>query len=174
MLARPAPLARIGVLAALTHERLDGSGYPRGLSAAMQPLLARVLAAADAYHAMTELRPYRTAHSPESAAEELRCEVRAGRLDGLAVESVLGASGRRSRRRRQWPAGLSAQEIEVLRLVSLGQSNRQTARRLSLSERTVAHHVQHIYQKIGVSTRAAATLFAMKHDLLGEVEATRK
>ncbi len=123
---------------------------------------------------MTELRPYRPAHSSESAAEELRSEVRAGRLDGEAVESVLGASGRRSRRRRQWPAGLSAREIEVLRLVSLGQSNRQMARCLSLSERTVAHHVQHIYQKIGVSTRAAATLFAMQHDLLGGVEATKK
>lgn len=165
ILAHPAALARLGSLAALHHERLDGSGYHRGLSASMQPLPARILAAADAYHAMTEPRPYRAALPSESAAEELRREVRAGRLDGEAVEAILGSTGRRPRR-REWPAGLSTREVEVLRLVSLGLSNRQMAGRLKISDRTVAHHVQHIYRKVGVSTRAAATLFAMQHNLL--------
>jgi HD-GYP domain-containing protein (c-di-GMP phosphodiesterase class II) len=106
ILAHPAALARLGSLATLHHERLDGSGYHRGLSAPMQPLPARILAAADSYHAMTEPRPYRAARSSESAAEELRREVRAGRLDGEAAEAVLWSTGRRPRR-REWPAGLS-------------------------------------------------------------------
>ena len=98
ILAHPAALAQLGALAALHHERLDGSGYHRGLSAPMQPLPARILAA-DAYHAMTESRPHRAAHSTDSAAEELRREVRAGRPAGEAAEAVLESTGRRPRRR---------------------------------------------------------------------------
>jgi DNA-binding NarL/FixJ family response regulator len=64
------------------------------------------------------------------------------------------------------PAGLSDREVEVLRLVARGLSNREVADRLTVSRRTAEHHVQHIYDKIGVSSRAAAALFAMEHDLL--------
>src|SRR5260370_1297289 len=84
VLARPPALARLGALASLHHERLDGSGYHRGVPASMLSPAARILAAADVYHAMIEPRPHPPARPPEAAAEELRREVRAGRLDGEA------------------------------------------------------------------------------------------
>jgi putative nucleotidyltransferase with HDIG domain len=169
VLARPQALTRVAAVAALHHERLDGSGYHRGLPAAMLPIQARVLAAADAYHAMTEPRPHRPARPPELAAEELRREARAGRLDGDAIGAVLAAAGHTGRvARREWPAGLTDREVEVLRLLARGMSKRQVAERLVISPATADHHARHIYDKIGVSTRAAATLFAMQHDLLGE------
>jgi HD-GYP domain-containing protein (c-di-GMP phosphodiesterase class II) len=168
VLSRSRAFASLARLAALHHERLDGSGYHRGEAAAQQSVAARILAAADVYQAMTEPRPHRPARPPEAAADELRREVRAGRLDGAAVDAVLGAAGHRvGRRRRAWPAGLSEREIEVLRLVARGLSDAQIAGRLTLSRSTVHHHVQHIYDKIGASTRAAAALFAMQHDLMG-------
>jgi HD-GYP domain-containing protein (c-di-GMP phosphodiesterase class II) len=167
VLARPRALAHLGTLASLHHERLDGSGYHRGLPAALQPPAARLLAAADTYHAMTEPRPHRPPLSPTAASEELRRDVRAGRLDGEAATAVLAAAGHRVRPvRHEWPAGLSDREVEVLRLAGRGLSRREMSAALTISERTVAHHLQHIYDKIGVSTRAAATLFALQHDLL--------
>ncbi|HEY3082617.1 MAG TPA: HD domain-containing phosphohydrolase [Chloroflexota bacterium] len=167
ILARPKVLAPFGALAAMHHERLDGSGYYRRLAAPALPLLARVLASADVYQALTEPRPHRPARAAGEAADELRREVRAGRLDAEATNAVLAAAGHRVRsRRRGWPAGLTEREVEVLRLVTRGLGNREMARRLGLSERTVHHHIQHIYDKLGVSTRAAATLSAMQHDLL--------
>jgi HD-GYP domain-containing protein (c-di-GMP phosphodiesterase class II) len=167
VLSRSGAFAPLAVLAALRHERLDGSGYHRGAPAAQQPVAARILAAADVYQALSEPRPHRPARPPEAAADELRREVRAGRLDGAAVDGVLAAAGHRvSRRRRGWPAGLSRREIEVLRLVARGLSDAQIAERFSVSKSTVHHHVQHVYDKIGASTRAAATLFAMQHDLM--------
>jgi DNA-binding NarL/FixJ family response regulator len=128
---------------------------------------ARVLAAADAYQAMTEPRPHRPALSPEQAAEELRRETWVGRLDGDAVGAVLAEAGHRvPRLRRERPAGLTEREIEVLRLLARGLSNRDMAERLYLAPDTVKHHIQHVYDKIGLSTRAGATLFAMEHALL--------
>ena len=167
ILARPHALAQLGVLASLHHERLDGTGYHRGAPATMLRPEARLLAAADVYHALTETRPHRPARSPEAAANELQAAVRAGRLDGDAANAVLSAAGHRiQRRRRGWPAGLSEREVQVLRLVARGLSDAQMAERLYLSKSTVHHHVQHIYDKLGVSTRAAATHFALQHDLL--------
>ncbi|HMI72704.1 MAG TPA: helix-turn-helix transcriptional regulator, partial [Solirubrobacteraceae bacterium] len=64
------------------------------------------------------------------------------------------------------PAGLTARQIEVLRLVAEGLSNPEIAARLVVSRRTAERHVQDIYARIGVSSRAAAALFAMEHDLL--------
>jgi DNA-binding NarL/FixJ family response regulator len=117
---------------------------------------------------MGEPRPHRPALPAETAAAALRDEARAGRLDGDAVECVLAAAGHRARRRREWPAGLTPREIEVLRLLTRGLTNREIAAELVISPRTAGHHVQHVYGKIGVSTRAAAALFAMQHDLLAE------
>jgi HD-GYP domain-containing protein (c-di-GMP phosphodiesterase class II)/DNA-binding CsgD family transcriptional regulator len=173
-LARPQALERLASIAALHHERLDGSGYYRGSPAALLSLSARVLAAADVYHAMIERRPHRPAYTPDAAAERLRAEARAHRLDADAVSAVLAAAGHTARDiRRTWPAGLSDREVEVLRLTAHGLSNREMAARLIIAEKTVGHHIQHIYNKIGVSTRAAATLFALQHDLLdaGEIPA---
>jgi HD-GYP domain-containing protein (c-di-GMP phosphodiesterase class II) len=162
-------LEPIAATAMLHHERLDGSGYHRGLRAAALPTPARLVAAADVYQACCEPRPYRPAHTPENARDELRREVTAGHLDADAVEAVLAAAGHRTRRvRRTWPAGLTTREVEVLRLLTTGLSNKQIAGRLVVSDRTVGHHVAHIYQKAGVTTRAGATLFALHHDLLAE------
>ncbi|WIG57455.1 MAG: DNA-binding response regulator (narL) [Ktedonobacterales bacterium] len=167
VLARPSALAQLGALAASHHERLDGSGYHRGVSAPPLPPTVKILAAADAYHAMTEPRPHRSALAPEAAAEELRSEVRAGRFDSEAANAVLAAAGHRTRStRRALVAGLSEREVEVLRLLARGQSKKQIAELLFITEKTVSHHTQHIYTKIGVSTRAGATLFALQHDLL--------
>ena len=118
--------------------------------------------------AMTHDRPHRPALAPERAARQLEREVESGRLDASAVSAVLEAAGlvRQRRRRPAAPAGLSEREVEVLRLVARGLSNREIATRLVVSSRTAEHHVQHIYAKIGVSSRAAAALFAMEHGLL--------
>lgn len=169
ILARPATLAQLGALAGLHHERLDGSGYHRGLPGAMLSPAARLLAAADVYYALTEPRPHRPAFSAEAAAEEIRREVRAGRLDSEAVNCVLAAAGHRVQAtRRELVAGLSEREVEVLRLLARGHSTKQIAQTLVISPKTADHHIQHIYTKIGVSTRAGATLYALEHDLLIE------
>ncbi|MGZ3582763.1 MAG: HD domain-containing phosphohydrolase [Ktedonobacterales bacterium] len=174
VLARPQALTPVASIAALHHERLDGSGYYRGIPAALLSLPARVLAAADVYHALTEQRPQRPASIPEAAADHLQGEARAGRLDADAVKAVLTVAGHRvTTARREWPAGLSDREVEVLRLVVRGLANRAIARRLIIAEKTVGHHIQHIYNKIGVSTRAA-TLFAMQHELLADLQASRE
>lgn len=167
ILARTPALARLGSIASFHHERLDGSGYYRGASAPMITPAARVLAAADAYQRMTEQRPHRPACTPEAAADALRWEARAGRLDSEAVNAVLIAAGHHIRPvRRDFVAGLSEREIEVLRLAARGNSMKQIAESLSISQKTVDNHIQHIYAKIGVSTRAGATLFALEQNLL--------
>jgi HD-GYP domain-containing protein (c-di-GMP phosphodiesterase class II) len=170
MLAQSQALAPLGALAAQHRERLDGSGYPRGLRGGAISRPARVLGAADAYQAMREPRPYRPPLPADAAAAELRADARAGRLDPEAVEAVLGAAGHRVARRRDGPAGLTAREVEILRLVARGLSNKQIAASLSISPKTVANHVEHVYAKTGASTRAAAGLFAMRHGLLPDEE----
>jgi len=170
MLHQSAALAPLGAIAVQHRERLDGSGYPRGLSGAAISRPARILGAADAYQAMREPRPHRPARSSDEAAAELRADVKAGRLDGEVVEAVLGAAGHRVSRRREGPAGLTPREVEVLRLLARGLSNKEIAECLVISPKTVANHVEHIYSKIEASTRATASLFAMRHGLLPEEE----
>jgi HD-GYP domain-containing protein (c-di-GMP phosphodiesterase class II) len=167
ILARSAALRPLARIAGMHHERQDGSGYHHGASGAEVPAGARLLAAADAYQAMTQDRPHRPALAPEAAARELEAAARAGRLDPECARAVVEAAGQRpTRARRAWPQGLSDREVEVLRLVARGLSNRQVAEALHISSRTAEHHVQHIYTKIGASTRAAAAMFAMQHGLL--------
>ena len=170
MLARPERLARIGAIASLAHERCDGSGYHRGLTGPAIPATGRLLAAACAYQAMTEPRPYRPALSPKQAASELRADVRAGRLDAAAVDAVLGAAGQPLGKRRSGPAGLTPREIEVLTLIARGASTRQVARQLSITPKTAETHIERIYAKTGATTRSTATLFALQHGLLGTLE----
>jgi HD-GYP domain-containing protein (c-di-GMP phosphodiesterase class II) len=168
MLRRSPALAPLGAIAGAHGERLDGSGYPRGLAGAAIPRPARILAAADAYQAMSEPRPHRPALAPEAAAAALRAEVAAGRLDADAVEAVLGAAGHRIARRRERPGGLTSREVEVLLLIARGLSNKEISRRLVISPKTVGSHVEHVYAKIGASSRAEACLYAMRHGLLPE------
>jgi HD-GYP domain-containing protein (c-di-GMP phosphodiesterase class II) len=164
--AKPPVLAAIGQLAAKHHERLDGSGYPSGLTADSLPMTARLIAAADVYHAMLEPRPHRAAWSRGAAQEGLAAEVTDGRLDGDAVLAVLDAAGHRVRRQAGRAGGLTAREVEVLVLLSRGITKKQIARELTISAKTVNAHVEHIYSKIGVSSRGGAALFAMRHGLI--------
>ena len=111
---------------------------------------ARVLAAADAYHAMTEARPYRAALTPERAAE-----------------AVLAAAGQPADvGKRTHAGGLTDRELEVVRLLARGLTNKEIATALDISVKTAGHHIQHIFEKAGVTTRAAATLFAMQNGLV--------
>jgi HD-GYP domain-containing protein (c-di-GMP phosphodiesterase class II) len=170
-LARAKGLGPLVQIAAGHHERLDGSGYPSGTAAAQLSAPARVLAAADAFHAMGESRAHRPALEVDAAAEQLEREARARRFDADAVSAVLAAAGARRSApagRREWPAGLTEREVQVLRLIARGSSNREAATELAISPKTVGHHVQHVYSKIGVSTRAGAAVFAMENKLLGE------
>jgi HD-GYP domain-containing protein (c-di-GMP phosphodiesterase class II) len=166
VLRQSAGLAAIGGVAALHQERLDGSGYHRGLTASEQPMPARLLAAADAFSAMVEPRPHRRALAPEAAARELGGEVRDGRIDGEAARAVLAAAGERAPRSRGWPAGLGDRDVEVLRLLVRGRTSPAIAAELGLPPSDAAERVRAIRSKIGVTSRAAAALFAIRHDLL--------
>jgi len=170
MLHQSVALAPLGAIAVQHRERLDGSGYPRGLSGVVITVPARILGAVDAYQSMCEPRPYRDALMPEVTAKELRAEVKAGRMDGDVIEAVLGAAGHRVVRRREGPAGLTVREVDVLRLVARGLSNKEIGARLVISPKTARNHIEHIYVKIGVSNRAGAGLFAMQHGLLPDKE----
>jgi HD-GYP domain-containing protein (c-di-GMP phosphodiesterase class II)/DNA-binding CsgD family transcriptional regulator len=175
ILARPPLLARLGTLGALDHERLDSSGYPHRLPAASLPPGARVLAAADMYQAMRETRPHRRGIPREEIAATLEKEAERGRLDRDAVRAVLETAGHRVERVHErggdggHPGGLTNREVEVLRLVSRGLTNKEVAQKLEISARTVGHHLAHAYEKIGVTTRAAAAMFAMKNGIVGAV-----
>ena len=166
MLAPTQALQRIGAVASLTHERCDGSGYHRGVAGPAIPATARILAAACAFCAMIEPRPYRPALTTKQAVSELHAEVRAGRLDPTAVDAVLAAAGQSRGKRVTGLAGLTPREIEVLALIARGASTRQVARQLSITPKTTETHIERIYAKTGASTRSTVTLFAMQHGLL--------
>jgi HD-GYP domain-containing protein (c-di-GMP phosphodiesterase class II) len=167
VLERSPALAPLALLAGSHHERLDGSGYHRRAIAAQLGLGARVLAAADAFDAMTHERPHRDALGPEQARVELGAMVGAGTIEKRAADAVLEAAGSSPTETRQgYPAGLTERESEVLRLLARGKSNREIAEALVITEKTAGHHVEHIYAKADVSTRVGAALFAMRHDLV--------
>lgn len=167
ILAGSDELARIAPLVGRHHERLDGSGYHRGCTAEQLSTADRILAAADAYRTLTERRPHRAAYAPPGAERHVMEAASRGVLDADAVRAVLATAGHIvPARRRSLPMGLTDREVEVLCLVARGCSNAGIADRLVISRRTAEHHVQHIYSKIGVSSRAAATLFAVEHQLL--------
>ncbi len=165
--AQSPALAPIGLLAGAHHERLDGSGYHRGARGPALDQGARILAAADCYVAMREARPYRPALDAPAAEAELTREAEQERLDPDAVDAVLGAAGHRvSKRPRELPAGLTPRELEVLLALVHGESNQAIGDGLGISAKTVGHHVQHLYEKAGVRSRAAATLWAFEQDLV--------
>ena len=167
VLARSPVLASLAVIAGSHHENLDGSGYHRGIGAAQLDPTARMLRAADCFDALLSERPHRPAFDRDGAARELKAEVDGGRLDAEAVAAVVEASGGGPvRLRSPRPGGLSQREVEVLRLLVQGLTNKQIGARLYISPKTAGHHVEHIYTKIGVTSRAAAALFAMESGLV--------
>ena len=172
MLRRSPALAALNPLAAAHHEKCDGSGYHKRLRADGGELGACVLAATEIYVGLTTERADRPAHSPADAAAELGRLDSQGVLEPRASRAVLVAAGHGaaealSSRRPQHPGDLSRREIDVLQLAARGLTARQIADRLFISAKTADHHIQHIYNKIGVSTRAAAALWAMQQGVVG-------
>lgn len=165
-------LGRIPVLAdearivGLHHERCDGTGYPMGASVASGERAARILACAEAYRGMIEERPHRPAWSPERAADELHRQAKAGALCARALDSVLAGAGVRTKAPLRPPSGLTEREVAVLSHLARGLTNKEIAVALGIAPKTARNHVEHIYAKIGVSTRASAALFAVRHDLI--------
>ena len=169
VLARSPFLASYGGLAGAHHERLDGTGYHRGTAAPGLGPSAPPLAAADAYQAMTEPRAHRGPLTTEEAAAALSAEAASGRLDADAAAAVVEAAGHRAPRVRR-PGGLTDREAEVVALLARGLQTKQIARTLGISAKTSDTHIQNAYAKMGVSTRAAATVFAIEHGLLASGE----
>jgi HD-GYP domain-containing protein (c-di-GMP phosphodiesterase class II) len=175
VLSRSPFLSGLSPVAESHHERLDGSGYHRRANGPELAFPARLLAAADVYHALIEPRPHRKPCSPEHAAQMLAAEASAGRLDPDAVAAVLEAAGQRAPRLER-PAGLTEREVEVVVMLARGLQTKQVARALGISAKTADRHIQNAYRKIGVSSRSAATLFAMEHGLVawGELPIARR
>ncbi|MFG1930050.1 HD domain-containing phosphohydrolase [Mycobacterium sp. NPDC048908] len=167
ILHRVPGLKDVASVAANHHECLDGSGYPRGLSARQLTMPDRILAAAASYQSALEPRPYREAMTPESAARRLRKRVNDGELDVVAADAVLQAAGHASAKSKPRPDGLTAREVDVLRLVAQGASNKEIAAKLVISEKTARNHVERTYAKIGVSNRIGASMYALERGLVG-------
>ena len=162
----PSPfLSQVAAVACDHHERLDGSGYHRGVPAQLLSRPARLVAVADAFTAMAEPRPHRPPLDRAEIVRRITAEATAGRLDPEMVAAVMEAVGSPVPELPS-PAGLTAREAEVISLLARGLQTKQIARRLEISPKTADSHIQHAYRKIGVSTRAAATLFAMEHGLV--------
>ena len=170
VLSQSVALRDAAEIAGAAHERLDAKGYHRAVPSALLGRPARILAAADAYHAMREPRAHRPALDLDAAAEILLADVAASRLDRDVVSALLDVVGSKRRpARAAWPSGLTDREVEVLRLLARGRSNKEIASTLGISSRTAQHHVIHIYQKIGLNSRAGAALFATEQGLLDPV-----
>jgi HD-GYP domain-containing protein (c-di-GMP phosphodiesterase class II) len=175
VLSRSTFLSALAPVAGAHHERLDGSGYHRGAAGHELGFPARLLAAADAFHAMTEPRPHRRPLPSEEAARTLAGEADSGRLDPDAVAAVVGAAGHAPPRLER-PAGLTEREAEVVVMLARGLQTKEVARALGISVKTADRHIQNAYRKLGVSSRAAATVFAMEHGLVtwGELPMARR
>src|ERR1700759_661179 len=160
-------LAPIGELASAHHERLDGKGYHRKTLAPGLGRAARILAAADSYQAMRERRPHRPGLDAGAAESELLGDARSGRLCPEAVDAVLAAAGHRvAKRPRELPAGLTEREHEVRLALAAGKTNKAIADELGISVKTTGNHIQHIFEKTGVRTRSAATVWAFERHLV--------
>lgn len=170
MLRRSPALAALNPIATRHHERADGSGYHKRLRGENEQVDAAILAVADIYVGLTAERADRPAFSDEDAAIAISGLASTGMLDGRASSAVLKAAGhtvpRTATLRARYAGGLSAREVEVLHLAAKGLTTKQIAERLSISPKTADHHIQHVYTKIGVSTRAAAALWAMQNAVL--------
>lgn len=167
ILSRCPQLATLAALASSHHERLDGSGYHRQSTANQLSTAARLLAAADTLAALRSARPHRPMLDMSAAANLMRRDVDGGRLDSEAVEAVITAAGGEAKHpTTPNPSGLTNREVEVLQHLCRGLTNRQVAEELFISPKTVGRHVENIYSKIGVSTRAGAAVYAMERELL--------
>ncbi|HEY2900146.1 MAG TPA: HD domain-containing phosphohydrolase [Polyangia bacterium] len=163
---RGAGLGKLADIAGATHERGRGVGYHRGVPLETVPLLGRIVAAADVMAALGEERPHRGPLGDAHAAKQLRSMVEEGVLDARAAQSVLEARNAPNMRKRTWPGGLSDREVEVVRLVAVGRTNREIGGLLGMSPRTAQKHVMNVYDKTGLESRAGLALYAIEHGLL--------
>ena len=173
ILTRVPVLAPVVPLIAAHHERMDGKGYYRGLSGSQIPLGARIIAVADRFDELTHDTPDDPAIEQEAALQRMSDEVGHAlcpdAFQALAEELRTPGSASLSRRKNRspaWPASLTDREVEIMRLLAKGLNRHEMAKQLVVSEHTIRHHLEHIYSKVGVSTRVGATLFAVEHDLL--------
>lgn len=168
ILSRVPALASVAAIAGMHHERMNGTGYYRGLNGDELPVSACILALADDFQDRLQTSPNRLDLDPQDVLKAMKPD--AGTLFSpecfAALAEELGVSTPKPRPRHEWPAGLTDREVEVLQQVAKGDINRQIAQKLVISERTVAHHLEHIYDKIGISSRAAAVFFAMERELI--------
>jgi len=157
----------VATLVQCHHEHLDGSGYHRNSRSSDLSPAARVLAAAEAFQTAREGRPHRAGLSDVAAAAKVRGAVKEGKLCPDAVEAVLTCAGQRARRGApKRLAGLTPREIEVLRLIAAGDTAKEAARKLEIAPKTADNHIQSLYSKIGVTTRAGAALYALERGLV--------
>jgi HD-GYP domain-containing protein (c-di-GMP phosphodiesterase class II) len=163
---RGAGLGALADIAGATHERGRGAGYHRGLALDGVPWLAKIVAAADVMAALGEERPHRPALDDDRAAKELRSLVETGALDARATQVVLEARGVARTRKSAWPGGMSDREVEVVRLVAVGRTNKEIGALLGMSARTAQKHVMNVYDKVGLESRAGLALYAVEHGLL--------
>ncbi|HVZ16678.1 MAG TPA: HD domain-containing phosphohydrolase, partial [Terriglobales bacterium] len=168
MLRRSPALDALNRFAAAHHEAANGSGYHKRLSADVFDPNAGILVAAEIYAGLTADRADRPRFSDENAAAEVRSLIVKGVLEKRTANAVLVAAGHSESRSRRAanPGGLSDREIEVLRLAAKGLSTKIIADQLYISPKTADHHIQHVYTKIGVSTRAGAALWAMQNSVI--------
>jgi len=171
MLRRSPALDVLNPVACAHHEKCDGSGYHRRVQAGAGDPAACVMAATEVYVGLTTERADRPAFSPDAAAKELRRLESEGVLEPRASRAVLVAAGHGEpgptpRKRTKHPGGLTRREVDVLRLAARGLTTNQIADRLFIAPKTADHHIQHIYGKIAVSTRAAAALWAMQNGVV--------
>lgn len=168
VLSRVPALTSIAAIAGLHHERMNGTGYYRGLAGDALPVSACIVALADDFQERLGASSSRLDLDPKDVLKAMQPDV--GPLFSpdcfAALAEELGVAAPKPKRRGKWPAGLTDREVEVLRQVVKGDTNRQIAQELVISDRTVAHHLEHIYDKIGISSRAAAVFFAMEHELI--------
>ena len=165
ILKRVPALAPFAEMLGNHQERVDGSGYYRGLGGANISLGARIIAVADRFDELTHEAPGRSALELTDALTSLESDPGFDRRIVGALRQALGE--RSSAPGEHWPAGLTRREVEVLRLAARGMTRAQIGTTLQITENTVRHHLEHIYDKTGTSTRVAATLFAIESGLLG-------
>jgi len=169
------PLQELAPAAAAAHEWINGQGYHRQLSGEQIPLHGRILAVADTYAQLTQRQDDKL--EPEEALRKMRPLIGI-QFDGSCYEALAASlnSDHRVKRamleRRQLGdlslrsgQALTERETEVLRLLANGQSNPQIAKTLVISRKTVEHHLEHIYNKIGVTCRTSAVVYAVQQGI---------
>ena len=156
-------------MASHTFERLDGSGYFRNTSQSGTPLDQRILPAVNAFLGMQADRPWRPALSRPEALAILKDLARQGKFDIRIVEIIEAASSQGVLKTPHATAAsdtLTPRETDVLRRISLGDSNKDAAAHLGISPSTVRTHMESVFRKLACNSRSAATLRASTLGLL--------